>query len=440
MKSIYKLFVAVLFVGLVSSCNDELNINPNQSIDSATLVTDASSASVAMSGLYSRAQDLWRDQTYFNIDVLSDITDHVGTFVALREFQENNVFPDNGQLTSIWNNAYELIYGANLIIDVLPGVEDAALDAVKDQYIGEARALRAYAYYYLANVFGDVPLITTPVKNLDEINVPLSAYADVLNQAISDLNAAEAVVPSGAATRISKGAINAMLAKVYMTLGNWPAAGTAADKVIVESYSLVPNYMDLYNGSISSEAIFQLDFNSTDANSLSFFYWDKPGGRHEIAPSQAIVDAYEAGDARRAAVGDAVGGGGSPYYCTKWSDFATGTDKPIVLRLADVLLIKAESLAEAGNLTDATTIVNQIRTRAGLSDVTLDAGNYKSIILKERMIELAWEGGHRWFDMLRSGEAEAYVTGKGQDVCQIRMPIPRAEVDANTAVSQSPCY
>lgn len=440
MKSL-KYILGFLLIAFIWSCEEPLEIDPNQSIDSAALIVDASSANVAMNGLYSNAQDFWRDRGYFNIDVLSDITDHVGTFTSLREFTENNVLPDNAELPQLWDAAYELIYNANIVLDVLPGVTDPALDANRTQFLGEARALRGYAYYYLANLWGDVPLVLSPVGSLEEVNRAASSQSDVFDQVAADLGMAVGEVASGgSAARITKGAVHAMLAKLHMTRGHWPLADASADAVMAEGYMLEPNYMDLFGAATSGEAIFELDFNSTDANSLSFWYWDKPGGRHEVAPSQAIIDAYEAGDTRRASVGDAVGGGESPFFVTKWSDFATGTDNPIVLRLADILLIKAEAQAEMGNFGVADGFINQVRTRAGLADVALDGGNFKDVILNERMIELAWEGGHRWFDMLRTGSAEDHVVANGQTACKALLPIPRAEIDANTLITQNPCY
>ncbi len=439
MKNINIKIVLFVFIATMFSCEDVLVIDPFQSIDSTELITDASSAGVAMNGLYSNVQDLWGGTGTITIDILSDITDWVGTFPSWRDIDENNILPDNTGIDDIWNAAYVLIYNANVIIDVIPTVTDAALDANRAQYLGEARAVRAWAYYYLTNLWGDVPLITAPVKELADVNVAATSQSEIYSFIAGELNSIVGDVASGSATRVSKGAINAMLARVYLSQGNWSAASSSADAVMSEGYQLATNYMDLFNGSISNEAIFQLDFNSTDQNSLSFYYWDKPGGRHECAPSESIVSSYEAGDARRASVGDATSGN-SPYYTTKYIDFATGSDKPILLRLADIMLVKAEALAETGDYAGASAMVNQVRTRAGLADVTLDASNFKDIILHERKVELAWEGGNRWFDMLRTNMATDFVTAKGQESCKILLPVIRAEIDANTAISQNPCY
>ncbi len=299
-------------------------------------------------------------------------------------------------------------------------------------------------YFQLVRLFGRVPLITTPTKDLASVEVARASEADVLAQIISDLeDARDQIGSSGDRTKASAGAANAYLAKVHLWMGNSAAAQAAADAVIADAagYALEANYGDIF-GASSDEVIFQAAFNAVDANSISFWFWDKPGGRHEFAPTDDLMAAYEAGDVRAAAsFAVAVGGGGGSHYVTKFSDFATGTDQPIGVRLADVMLIKAEAMARQGNLAGAETIVNQIRTRAGLAGVTLTAGNFEDIILQERRVELAFEGD-RWFDLRRTNRVEAFLTGKGRQACQQLMPIPQADIDTNPAIAndQNPCY
>lgn len=438
MKNTFKYILGLILISWFFACEKPLELNPAQSIDSEKLIVDASSAEVAMNGLYSNVQDLFGGTMTITMDVASDITDHTGTFPSWNDIDMSNPFPDNTGIDDGWVAGYALIYNANVVLDVLPTVDDPALDAA--QFLGEARAIRAWTYFYLANIFGDVPLINTPVSVLADVNVAKSSASDVFNFVAGELTKSLAELTGGVSGRINADVVNAMLAKVYASTGNWSAAADAADAVI-PNYTLVGNYMDLFNGSISSEAIFQIDFNSTDGNSLSFYYWDTPGGRHEIGPSQTILDALTIGDARSASVDTTINSANGDWYITKYADFALGTDKPILLRLADILLIKAEAEAEAGNYGDATTYFNMVRERSVPGGgITLDANNFKDAILNERMIELAWEAGHRWIDMQRSGLAASHVAANGQDGCKAKWPIPRAEIDANTAMVQNPCY
>lgn len=439
MKNIIKYISLVILTAGFFACEGPLELDPAQSIDSEKLIVDGASAQVAMNGLYSNAQDLWGGNTTIVMDVATDITDHIGTFPNWLDIDNSEQLPDNTGIDDSWINGYALIYNANVVLSVVPTVSDPALDA--NQTLGEARALRAWAYYYLTNMFGDVPLIQNPITTLDEVNVAKSSQGDIVSFIISELEQAKGELgDGGAATKITKGGVNAMLAKVYAHVGNWSAASSAADAVLGGAYTLAADYMSMYDGSISSEAIFQLDFNSTDDNSLAFFYWDTPGGRHEIGPSDMIRTSFSADDARAASIADAPGSENSDYQVTKYSDFALGTDKPILLRLADIMLIKAEAEAEQGNYGPASDYLNMVRTRAGLANATLDSGNFKDMILTERMKELAWEGGHRFIDMQRTGRAGAYAVANGEEACKSVWPIPRAEIDANTAMVQNSCY
>ena len=421
------------------ACEGPLELDPAQSIDNEKLIIDGASAAVAMNGLYSNAQDFWGGETTIVMDVATDITDHIGTFPSWFDINDNNALPDNTGIDDPWEDAYALIYNANVVLSVVPTVTDPTLN--QNQTLGEARALRAWAYYYLTNMFGDVPLIQNPVGALEEVNVAKTAQSEIVSFILSELSTAAGELGDGAdANRITKGAVNAMMAKVHAHAGNWSMASAAADNVIAGGYALAGNFMDLYNGSISSEAILQLDFNATDQNSLSFFYWDTPGGRHEVGPSEMIRTAYTADDARASSVADAPMSANGDFHVTKYSDFALGSDKPILLRLADILLIKAEAEAEQGNFGAASDYLNMVRARAGLADATLDAGNFKDMILRERMLELAWEGGNRLIDLQRTGRMADVVTANGEDACKIVWPIPRPEIDSNTAMVQNPCY
>ena len=132
-------------------------------------------------------------------------------------------------------------------------------------------------------------------------------------------------------------------------LEDWSMASESSTLVIedeIGAYTLEPNYADLFNLSISNEAILQIPFNPTDQNVLSFHYWDKPGGRHEVSPSQSYADSFAPEDLRaEASFGEATDGAG-PFFNKKYKDFGTGADQPYALRLADILLVKAEAEAE----------------------------------------------------------------------------------------------
>jgi hypothetical protein len=430
-----------------TSCEDALQVTPRDAVDASQLITNANSAAVAVNGMYDQLQDddIFGLHYIMVPDLLADNTKHSGTFTSYREIDDNDILSDNVDITTTWGEMYEAIYRANLIIDLLPGVSDTELDPLKDQYDGEAKFVRAVMYFQLVRLFGRVPLITEPTRDLNSIEVPRSAEADVLAQIISDLeDARDQIGSSGDRTKASAGAANAYLAKVHLWMGNNAEAGAAADAVMADAvgYTMEADYANLWSGAISDEALFQVDFNAVDGNSMSFWFWDDPNGRHEFAPTDDLMAAYEMGDARMAAsFTDVVNSADATHYVTKYSDFATGTDKPYGMRLADVKLIKAEAAARQGDYATAETQVNEVRARAGLAAITVDASNFEDVILQERRVELAFEGD-RWFDLRRTGRVSAFLTGKGRQDCQQLLPIPQADIDTNPAIAddQNPCY
>lgn len=421
-------------------CKKPLELNPTQAIDNDQLIVDALSAEVAMNGLYSNAQDFFGSLLTIEMDLASDITDHLGTFPAWSSLDRNDPLPEEFPYANGWTAAYALIYNANVILEALPTLNAPTLDV--NQLTGEARALRAWTYFYLVNLFGDVPLVEKPLSDLSGINVPKSPAGEVLDFVKQELG--QAVNELGGASdpnRIIKAAAQAMQAKLFLLLEDWDQAITAADAVIAQGYQLEPAYMDLFGENISGEVIWQLEFNSNDQNQLAFHYRESPGGRHEVGPSTLIVEKFAADDARRNSIAPAPNSANGNWQVAKYSDFATGTDEPILLRLADILLVKAEALAELGQYQAASTLLNQVRGRSlPNSNLNLTMDNSKNLILEERMLELAWEAGNRWLDMQRTPLGEQFLTAKGVDVCRLKWPLPRIEVGTNTALEQNPCY
>ena len=138
---------------ILSACNETLDIDPKQAINSDELITDIASAKIAMNGLYSRLQDFYGSTSLIIVDLASDISDHIGPFPRWRDVDQNNTLPD-GATADMWAEMYRTIYSANLIIQLLSEADDPSLEADKDRMIGEARFIRALNYFYLANLFG----------------------------------------------------------------------------------------------------------------------------------------------------------------------------------------------------------------------------------------------------------------------------------------------
>ncbi|MDH5379805.1 MAG: RagB/SusD family nutrient uptake outer membrane protein [Cyclobacteriaceae bacterium] len=435
MKKIYFLTIMIL----TFSCQDFVEKQPYDIITDATVIQDEESAKGAILGMYSNFQD---GNQYGNFiiavpGVLSDELIHSGSFPTVAEMDQNEVIPTNVNIRNIWASHYTGIYIANTVLERIGTI---TIDpTLKSQLQGEALFGRALFHFNLANLFGGVPLAKE--TNLDVLrSISRATLAETFDFIISDLNQAATLlagVDHGSnadnKNRATDWAAKALLARVHLYKGDLVTAGTYANEVINSGkFSLEANYMDIFGGNASSESIFQIFSSTNDQNGAAF--WFRVDGRYEYAPSTEFQNAIEAGDVRAAVIDTQSG----KVAAAKYVDVGTGTDQSIVLRLAEMYLIRAE--ANLGAI-QADNDVNTIRSRAKLgnkTNVTLDD------ILQERFIELSFEG-HRWHDLVRTNKVSTVMsvinplTWGSNDVL---MPIPQYEIDQNPSLKgfQNPGY
>ena len=415
------MFVAALALFILPSC-DYFSLDDPQPVNEVTpanSITDRQSAQAAVAGIYDELQDptLVFDGYMMAWQLHSDETVFTGTFPTRLEFGNLNVFPSNGTWAAVFTDFYDVINVANNVIEVIPNVESVTLDqaGVRESFIAEARFARALCYFYLTQAHGDVPLITKPTVSVgEELNVAASSAADVMAQVIADLEFAVTNIDPSLSLGMNADGANALLARIALYQGRWADAYNLATGVLGADF-------DLTAFPFLTDQVFSLEFISTDGNSLGFFYaTDDLGGRHSIEPSSTLINAYTPED-NRAAQTFTTNPDGIPYGL-KYSDFAgaangQGVDPVMFVRHAELVLIAAEAAARQNDFTDASMWINQVRTRAGLADVTLDASNFEDLILEERFLELAMEGGHRLWDLRRTGRAESVLGGVGYDAC-----------------------
>ncbi|MBC7850361.1 MAG: RagB/SusD family nutrient uptake outer membrane protein [Chitinophagaceae bacterium] len=361
---------------------------------------------------------------------------------------------DNGLIGNWWSGSYGVIAQANQVLANVPDI--TPMDAtVKKQILGQARFLRAWAYFYLVRMYGDVPLLTAPINNLTdpELYPSRAPQEQVYTQIVADLTEAEnAELPWMDATgRASRGAVKGLLAKVYLTMAGFPlqkgashyqlAADKAKEVIDNSGYALFANYNDLHTLSQENrvEHMFQIQYLGGVADNpfqgvLLPNFKDVSAYGTEIGstvPTQQFFNSYELGDKRTVDRQGFFyksyysGGNGalkdvSNAYIFKHFDvIANGTSGTAgtaisslnwpLLRYADVLLIYAEASNEvtAAPSAAAHAALKQIRDRAGL--ITLAVGtftkdSFRTLVWKERWHELAYEN-ITWFDMLRLRKA-----------------------------------
>ncbi|MEL6276043.1 MAG: RagB/SusD family nutrient uptake outer membrane protein, partial [Bacteroidota bacterium] len=264
-KHIYSLLA--LLVIAVSGC-DYYDFDAPQPIDSVSAelaITDARSAAAARAGVYDELQDptLVFDGWLASYLYFSDDCIWQGTFPTRAEFSNFNVLPANTTMTAVWNDYYDAINVANNVIEILPNVEDVTLtDDLRNTYIGEARFARALTYFHLVQGWGEVPLVTTPTREVNDVLfVPRNSVSEIFDQIIEDAEFARDNIGS-ATLGITPAAANALLARVYMILGNYPAAETAALAALPADY-------DATTDNFLEDEIFYLKFNAADGNSLA---------------------------------------------------------------------------------------------------------------------------------------------------------------------------
>lgn len=446
-KLLYIILPAVLSV---TACKKTLDQQPQGSIDANIAYTTRQGVEAGIIGTYDGLQQNGYMSLNYLVftDMYGDNIQWSGTFPSWSQVYNRTILPDNTDIASIWNSIYSTINRANNIIAAAPNISDPAF--LKDQAIGECETIRANAYFDLIRMFGGgptgynqagglgVPLRTAPTLTPEIAAATARATeAEVYTQVLADLDDAIAKLPNRIGNgRVNKFVATALKARVQLYRQQWADAEALATTVITSpnNYALVPgaSYGTIYTGKNTSESLWELQYNATDANNLAFYYYPtSSGGRNEMGSSASLRDAFEAADVRKEINYSTVPAGKQ----LKYSQTNPGIDDVMMVRLAEVYLTRAEARAMQANLPGAIADLNVIRQRAGLQPSTAVAADaVLADIRNQRRLELAHEG-HRFFDQRRYNE-----TGLTQTFRNL-FPIPQSEIiNSNGVVAQNPGY
>jgi len=372
-------------------------------------------------------------------------------------------------LNNTWANYYIVINLANNILIKIANA-DVAVVKNKDRYIGEAKFLRAMAYFDLVRIFGDVQEITN-VPSADEVaktpRTPAATiYSDIIIKDLLDAGTKLPQVYTGTDVgRATKGAAKAILGKVYMTIKDFQKAEAVLQELTTApyTYALLPNYNDLFDYSKNehhSEYIFDIEYEEglgglgspwtngfmPNATAMLNYYKINGGFGESLCPTQLFINLWNANDKRKDISVQCCGQWKNPTtgaittfssqtsqtYTMKYiTSVATQNDSKAnwkVIRYADVLLMYAEALNENGKTTQALTPLNQVHTRAGLPAFAgLSQADARDSIALERRFELCFEG-HRWFDLVRTGKALTACAPVGMKDYMMVFPVPLTQV------------
>lgn len=452
MKTNLKTFLLATVIGaaFVGGCDGILEVRPEQSIDESQALTTDANVRAVLIGTYDAisGSGMYGGLIGMNADLVADDDEILwtGTFLQPRQIWTKAIPTDNSFTQNNWTTGYRTINLANNVLSAIDVVAPANQNRVK----GEALFLRAAAHFEMVRVFGKawndgnpqsnlgIPLVTTPTRGITEANnLGRNTVAEVYAQVIADLTEAATLLPESNGFYATRGAANALLARVYLMQGNYPLAAQTANTVITSGrYSLVQNISTLFNNSQNnSEDIFAIQVTAQDGtNSYGTYYAPTEfQGRGDIEMQLKHINLYENNDRR---LTDLIYTDNQGALRTvKYTNTVDGNVK--IIRLAEMYLTRAEANLRASSSVGATPLadINTIRARAGLAPLTSVT---IAQVLLERKLELTFEG-HLLHDLKRTGRSIGALSPFANNLVY---PIPQREIDANPALSgqQNPGY
>jgi hypothetical protein len=368
-----------------------------------------------------------------------------------RDFYYNDISPYNVIIEdTLWTRSYKYIYICNKLVEGLSGPNSITKE-VKDRIMGEAKFLRAFCYYFLSGLFGDVPLVLETLYTKSAY-IPRTPVSKIYQHMVTDLQDAEPLLDNSRTNAFAgKLACQALLARIYLHLGDWQNAEKYSSAVIQSGLVQLENNLDNVFVRTSKEIIFQLEPFNYPHNALEADLF-LPAALDE-APryflSDNLVASFQPGDQRKERWMKTFTANGTAYnvplkYKVRSATTASN-EYNVVLRLAEQYLIRAEARVRSSNVGGAVDDLNVIRSRAGLNPLsaTLSPDACLQAIEKERRWELFTEWGHRWFDLKRTGRINEVMKGSKMgywDSTDVVYPIPSFELAKNPNLIQNAGY
>ena len=486
----------ILFI----QCDDFLDLKPITNESTETAFTKKQDIEAALVGAYNTFYtDFYVWEGILLGDVRTDNAYNPIDDAPLYQYESLLLTPMNSNLLVDWTMLYRTVQGCNIVLENIDKITDPNLtEKRKGEIIGEAKIIRALSYFNIAKLWGDAPIVKTQTNsaNPDKTNLPRESVQKIYELVISDLEDAITKLPysntSGYKDRATRGVGFALLAKVYAQIP-YTISFNKYDKVIqycdsvIDSpagYQLLPVYSHLFDGTHYNnvESIWEIQFLATNPACSN---WgpsltlppSRTGStwRKYCIPSQDLIKAFNKEATTDRYNASIVNERVTYWYDEYWSadknnmvPFAykwKGTggvpsgDNTYLIRLADIILLKAEALCQNNLIDEAITLVNN-STIARVNGTTIPMGLNKEealdAILNERRLELAFEG-HRWDDLIRTGRikqvmnslsdytrasassAKVTIQYAFEDYLQL-LPIPQEERNRNKKLTQNPGY
>lgn len=466
-----KYISALLVIFAMTSCEDYLSPDPTSAISSDVFYQTPEDFDLAVLNMYdaiaglnsTNSNDNHSIQVEFYLtEMRSDNTRTKAQEGEAAQFEFYTIEPTNGIVDDYYRSFYDVIFRANSILANLGALTNPEI------YEAEAKFVRAYAYFNLVRLYGDIPLVDRVIgiseTNIQFTRVPAASIYDLIQ---SDLSTAINGLDNSHKTRGSKAAAQALLAKVYLTLGtNYVEAQSLCESVMTSGFSLESNFKDVFYNELNDEIIFAIGYqsdNSADSQNFSAEWLNAVGRTSGVnyVTENAVAFLDTNGEVRTDYSYRIDTGQPTQKQVVKYlpnGDSSLGIDPTgsnpvlagndwIVIRYADVLLMHVEAIMAGSNETSVTAALNsfqQVRDRAGLTNQVTNIT--KQELLDERRAELAFEN-HRLFDLIRFGEAQSVLsifstaTGGSFTATDLLLPIPQREINlSNGQLSQNPGY
>jgi hypothetical protein len=476
-----KIIYLPLILGLlIISCSEDfLDLKPISSFTSADFYQTPKDIEQAVSACYNSLQGYYNRAASQLLNVRSDQAFH--TNYDDKNIGDFTMVPSTGSFGDIWRNGYKGVNLCNLVLSKQVAVEMAETD--RNQYVCEAKFIRALYYYHMVRVFGDIPVVRQPVDGTEAmkyLRLPIdSAYNLIisdLKDAANKLPASYAAVQTGRATSWSA---KGLLASVYATRKQWSLAKTVIEDIIASNkFDLLPTYASVFKlvNENSKECLFSVDYkaggtgtaNGIPGNSVPATVsqtvdpkYKNTGNTYALTITEAYYNSFSANDVRRnltIATSYPLSATVTVQtkFCIKYLDpTAQQSDgssmNNIVQRYAEICLLYAEVLNELGYDGSGTgaawTYLNKTKVRAGLAPATAadfpNQASFRKAVFDERNWEFGMEG-MRWYDLIRSNTAEnAILAAKGITITTAKdylFPVPLGEIQVNPNLVQNPGY
>lgn len=461
MKNHYIKFAIIIgvMVPFLISCEKLIEIPPNPTgqVPQSAMFADSSSIMNAWAGIYIGFSPSSRNFYSGNVTIATGLTgDELAVPVNSLDnaLFQNSILNTDGTASSNWRDAYKQLFRINSCLENIDGV-NVISPTLKNQLIGEAKFARAYTYFHLVNLYGGVPIVTTTDYKINRL-LPRATEQAVYDQILSDLTDAKQLLMDNylleGRARPNKMVANALLARVYLYREQWRNAELAAGDVITSGvYSLADLPSIFLKG--SNEAIWQLPSNGTFSQTAEGFTLVANPFNSRVPGyfvSPLMLASFEQGDLRKAQwTGVKTVFGTNYIYPAKYKQRTVDgspAEDYVLIRLSEMYLIRAEAQARQGVLTEAIADLNQIRNpdRVGLPVYSGPATEAAVIaaIMKERRIELYCEGGHRWYDLKRTGTVDGVLSAEKPNwqSTDALFPVPASEIILNPFLKQNPGY